>query len=57
MFFLIMTENELQIFPVSPEKKKEFHEKYEPRILTEGVTVQDALRKFETLPLTIKDGF
>jgi len=51
MFFLIQTENELQIIPVSQEKEKEFHEKYHPRILTEGVSIQDALRKFEWLNL------
>ena len=57
MFFLIKIENELQIVPVAPEKEREFHEKYDPRILTEGITLQDTLRKFERLPLIIKDGF
>ena len=57
MFFLIQTENELQIVPVSQEKEKEFHEKYHPRILTEGVSIQDALRKFEGLPLIIRTAF
>ena len=56
-YFLIKAEDELMIVPVSPEKEKEFHKQYYPRILTDGESIPEVLRKFDRLPLVISDGF
>ena len=39
MYFLIKKDGELQIVPVPAEKEDAFHKQYDPRILSEGITI------------------
>jgi len=57
MYFLIKDKDELYAVPVSPEREPAFRTEYDAKILTEGTSVQDVLRKFNELPLVISDGF
>lgn len=57
LYFLIKAENELQIVPVPSDKEDAFHRRYDSNILSEGYSVQDVLRKFDDLPLTVCERF
>jgi len=53
LYFLIKTENELQVCPVRPENESVFRLLYGSQILIQGISVPDVLRRLDELPVVI----
>jgi hypothetical protein len=51
--YIVKEKNELHIYQIRDDQKDTFLADYGPRILVEGTSIQDAIIKFDEMPVII----